>query len=121
MISFREAAFQRDLRSRIGYNIFGLKIWLFICKGGVWAQPAGSDMMEELPVHPAFLSDFFLAGVTLNWTAAHVHLLGMPVDLWVMLLEPGEAKDDVLLSQADCKGGVFGWSLNWRMASTIFL
>ena len=32
----------------------------------------------------------------------------LPVDLWVVLLEPGEAQDDILLSKAgDCKGGAF--------------
>ena len=41
--------------------------------------------------------------------AAHGHFPSLPVDLWVVLLEPGEAKDDVLLSQAsDCEGGAFG-------------
>ena len=35
-------------------------------------------------------------------------LLGLPVDLWVVLLEPDKAKDDILPSHASgCKGGVF--------------
>ena len=60
-----------------------------------------------------FLSYFFLEGMAFIQTAAHAHLLGLPVDLWVMFSEPGKAHDDVLLSQpCDCKGGLCqDWSL----------
>ena len=53
----------------------------------------------------SFLPDFCLAGVTFVWTAVHGHLLGLPVNLQVVLLEPGEVKEDILLSQVhDCEG-----------------
>ena len=59
-------------------------------------------------MHSSFFCNLCLTGVIFVWTAAHSHLLGLPVDLWVVLLEPGEAQDDILLSQAgDCEGGVF--------------
>ena len=49
-----------------------------------------------------------MTGVTFVWTVAHGHLPSLPVDLQVVLLEPGEAQDDILLSQAgDCEGGAF--------------
>ena len=59
-------------------------------------------------MHLSFFCNLCLTVVTFVWTAAHGHLLGLPVDLWVVLLEPGEAQDDILLSQAgDCEGGAF--------------
>ena len=65
-------------------------------------------MLERLPVHSSFFCNLCLTGVTFVWTVAHGHLLGLPVDLQVVLLELGEAQDDILLSQAgDCKRGVF--------------
>ena len=66
-------------------------------------------MLEGLPVHSSFFCDLCLTGVAFVWTAAHGHFLGLPVYLWVVFLKPGEAKDDILLSQdSDCKGGAFG-------------
>ena len=66
-------------------------------------------VLERLPVCLLFLCDLCLTGVTFVWIAAHGHLLGLPVDFWVVCLEQGEAKDDILLSQAsDCEGGLFG-------------
>ena len=40
-----------------------------------------------------------LACVTLLWSSVHGHLASLPVDLWVMLCKPGEAEDDVMLSE----------------------
>ena len=35
--------------------------------------------------------------------------MGLPVNLWVVLLEPGESKDDVLPTKiGDCECGPFG-------------
>ena len=46
--------------------------------------------------------------VTPGGVSTHHYLLGLPVSLWVVLLEPGEPKDDVLLPQAGhCKRGAF--------------
>ena len=45
-------------------------------------------------------------------TAGELHLLGLPVDLWVVLPKPGVPKDDVPLAKAhDCKEHPFGMSL----------
>ena len=63
-------------------------------------------MLERLPVHSSFFCNLCLKGVTFVLTAAHGHLLGLPVDLWVVLLEPGEAQDDILLSVKD---GILRW------------
>ena len=66
------------------------------------------DVLKGPLVHSLFFCNLCLTGVTFVWTVAHGHFLGLPVDLWVVLLEPGEAKDAILCSQAsDCKGGVF--------------
>ena len=65
-------------------------------------------MPEGLPECSSFFCNLCLIGVTFVWTATHGHFLGLPVDLQIVLLEPSEAKDDILLSQAsDCKGGAF--------------
>ena len=66
-------------------------------------------MSEGLLVCSSFFCDLCLTGVAFFWTMAHGHLLGLRVDLQVVLLKPGEAEDDILLSQASgCEGGVFG-------------
>ena len=41
-------------------------------------------------------------------TPTHHYLPSLPVNLWVMLLEPSKPKDDILLPEvSDCKGHAF--------------
>ena len=45
-------------------------------------------------------------------TVGDFHLLGLPVNLWVVLLKPGVPQDDVPLAKTrDCKECLFGMSL----------
>jgi len=41
-----------------------------------------------------------MASFTLRRTSVHLHFSGLPIDLWVVVLEPGITKDHVLPSEA---------------------
>jgi len=44
--------------------------------------------------------------MTFVWAATQGHLVSLPVDLWVVLHEPGETEDNVELSEvSDSKRG----------------
>ena len=46
------------------------------------------------------------------WTPTPHYLPSLPVNLWVMLLEPSKPKDDVLFPEvSDCKGRAFHMSI----------
>ena len=50
--------------------------------------------------------------VAFVWTLTHHYLPGLPVNLWVMLLEPSKSKDDVLFPKvSDCEGRAFRMSI----------
>jgi len=60
-----------------------------------------------LPRH-LFLS-YYTAFFTLGGTSVHLHFSGLPVDLWIMVLEPGVTKDHALLPKVgDGKEHPFG-------------
>ena len=45
-------------------------------------------------------------------TSTHYYLLSLPVNLWVMLLEPSKPEDDVLFPKvSDCEGCAFCMSI----------
>ena len=64
---------------------------------------------------PLFLSLFPYVRsthVAFVWTPTHHYLLSLPVNLWVMLLEPSEPEDDVLFPEvSDCKECAFHMSI----------
>jgi len=50
-----------------------------------------------------------MAFFTLRRASVHLYFSGLPIDLWVVVLEPGITKDHVLLSKAgDSKERPFG-------------
>ena len=70
------------------------------------ARAARSYELFHPLMFPMFLPCIGLTHVTPSWTSAHCYFLGPPVDLWVVFLEPGEPKDDILFPQAGhCEGG----------------
>ena len=67
-------------------------------------SPTCSEQSSYLSFLLMLLPCFQTESVALGWTSAHYYLLGLPVNLWVVLWEPGETEDDVLFSEAgDCK------------------
>jgi len=45
-----------------------------------------------------FLS-YYAASFTLGGTSVHLHFSGLPIDLWIMVLEPGVTEDHALLPE----------------------
>ena len=76
---------------------------------------AGAANLDKMVYFPLFLSLFpyvCSTRVAFVWTPTHHYLLGLPVNLWVMLLEPSKSKDDVLFPKVgDCKGRAFHMSI----------
>ena len=52
---------------------------------------------------------YYAASFTSGRTAVHLHFSGLPIDLWIMVLEPGVTEDHALLSEVgDGKEHPFG-------------
>ena len=76
---------------------------------------AGAANLDKM-VYPLLFLLLFLyvryTRVAFVWTPTHHYLLGLPVNLWVMLLEPSKSEDDVLFPKvSDCKGCAFHMSV----------
>jgi len=56
----------------------------------------GSDF--HFPPQHLFFS-YGAASFTSGGAPIHLHFSGLPIDLWIMVLEPGVAKDHVLLPE----------------------
>ena len=76
---------------------------------------AGAANLDKTVYFPLFLSLFPYVRstcVAFVWTLTHHYLPGLPVNLWVMLLEPSKSEDDVLFPEvSDCEGHVFHMSI----------
>jgi len=77
----------------------------------LWKRSGPADI-EGSSLHPLpqclFLS-YHTASFTLRKASVHLYFSGLPIDLWVVVLEPGITKDHVLLSEAgDSKKRPFG-------------
>jgi hypothetical protein len=69
------------------------------------SESAGVDPLRGFLVCLSLLLDLRLAGVTFTWAMAHEDFSGLPFDLWVVLFEPGESKDHVLLQMKCVRSG----------------
>ena len=68
-----------------------------------------SSSLHFPPRHLFFLDH--MAFFTLKGALVHTYLSGLPIDLWVVVLEPGIAKDHALFSETeDSKKRPFGVS-----------
>ena len=76
---------------------------------------AGATNLDKVVYPLLFLSLFTYVHstcVAFVWTPTHHYLPSLPVNLWVMLLEPNKPKDDILLPKvSDCEGRAFRVSI----------
>ena len=76
---------------------------------------AGATNLDKT-VYPLLFLSLFLyihsTRVAFVWTPTHHYLPSLPVNLWVMLLEPSKPEDDVLFPKvSDHKGHAFHMSI----------
>ena len=93
----------------IGVQTIGVQAFqLFFQKQRMGARVTNLDKA----VYPLLFLSLFpyvhSTRVAFVWTPTHHYLPSLPVNLWVMLLEPSKPKDDILLPEvSDCEGRVF--------------
>ena len=70
-----------------------------LLNGGHRASPAGVQVSDLCSVSVALLLDLCSAGAAVAWTLGHLNLACTPVDLRVVLAEPGISQYHVLVAK----------------------
>jgi len=81
-------------------------------EGWEGASPTGAYLFGVLPPHVPFHLAVSLTANTAAWEASgHFDGSGTEVDLWIVLVQPGEPEYHALFAEAgDCKQNAFGMS-----------
>ena len=75
-------------------GLVSLRVFHILWRGSGSTDVDGSSL--HFLLRCLFLS-YYTASFTLRGTSVHLHFSSLPIDLWIMVLEPGVAKDYALL------------------------